>query len=565
MPSRLALGHGIGLRTRHFTRFLDTRPPVDWVEVVTENFMAGGGRPLAVLEKVRRDMPVVLHGVSLSIGSVDPLSESYLDDLELLIRRVEPALVSDHLCWGSHRGRYLHDLLPLPYTGESLDHVAGRVAAVQERLGRRLFLENPSSYVAFRDSTLSEWEFLSALCRRTGCGIVLDVNNVFVSATNHGFSAAQYLAEFPLHLVREIHLAGHATDVDDGGQTLLIDAHDRPFHRSLPLAPAPWLETGTADGSIASTAADMAAYVRLLLNRGRGLLSEEGFGLLAGRLVPLPEDEGERGEFYGYGLQVGDEDGHTIVSHSGGMVGYYAAIAADLEGDLGAVALCNGPGEPMAVARRALRLVRWAREGRGLPPAPAGPERVEDAGAYAGVYRPARRETGGENSNEDETEIAVSAGGAGLELRLAGQRAALERRGADCFYAPHPALSRYLLRFARLEGQVVEAWCGPELFVRPGCAGEAAPEPPAAWRAYTGHYRCHNPWLGNFRVVLRRDRLILALPWGEEQPLVPLAEALFRVGDDERLPERLCFDTVLGGRARRANLAGCDYYRTFTP
>ncbi len=335
---------------------------------------------------------------------------------------------------------------------------------------------------------------------------------------------------------------------------------DRPYHRSLPLAPAPWLETGTGDGSIASTPADMAAYVRLLLNRGRDLLSGESYRLLAGRLVPLPEDEGERGEFYGYGLQVGDEDGHTIVSHSGGMVGYYAAIAADLEGDLGAVALCNGPGEPMTVARRALRLVRWAREGRGLPPEPAGQERVEDAGAYAGVYRPATETAGG-----DEIQIEVAAAGAGLELRFAGQRAALERRGEDAFYAPHPALSGYLLRFARREGQVVEAWYGPELFVRQECAGEAAPEPPAAWRAYTGHYRCHNPWLPNFRVVLRRDRLILALPWGEEQALVPLAEGQFRVGDDERLPERLCFDTVLGGRARRANLAGCDYYRTFTP
>lgn len=335
---------------------------------------------------------------------------------------------------------------------------------------------------------------------------------------------------------------------------------DRPYHRSLPLAPAPWLETGTGDGSIASTAADMAAYVRLLLNRGCDLLSGESYGLLAGRLVPLPEDEGERGECYGYGLQVVDEDGHTIVSHSGGMVGYYAAIAADLEGDLGAVALCNGPCEPMTVARRALRLVRWAREGRGLPPEPAGPERVEDAGAYAGVYRPATETGGG-----DEIPIEVSADGAGLELRFAGQPVALERRGEDAFYAPHPALSRYLLRFARREGRVVEAWCGPELFVRQGCAGEAAPEPPAAWRAYTGHYRCHNPWLPNFRVILRRDRLLLALPWGEEQALVPLAEGLFRVGDDERLPERLGFDTVLGGQARRANLAGCDYYRTFTP
>lgn len=335
---------------------------------------------------------------------------------------------------------------------------------------------------------------------------------------------------------------------------------DRPYHRSLPLAPAPWLETGTGDGSIASTAADMAAYVRLLLNRWCDLLSGESYGLLAGRLVPLPEDEGERGECYGYGLQVVDEDGHTIVSHSGGMVGYYAAIAADLEGDLGAVALCNGPCEPMTVARRALRLVRWAREGRGLPPEPAGPERVEDAGAYAGVYRPATETGGG-----DEIPIEVSADGAGLELRFAGQPVALERRGEDAFYAPHPALSRYLLRFARREGRVVEAWCGPELFVRQGCAGEAAPEPPAAWRAYTGHYRCHNPWLPNFRVILRRDRLLLALPWGEEQALVPLAEGLFRVGDDERLPERLRFDTVLGGQARRANLAGCDYYRTFTP
>ncbi len=221
MPSRLELGHGIGLRTRHFAPFLEERPPVDWVEVVTENFMAGGGRPLAVLEKVRRDMPVVLHGVSLSIGSIDPLSESYLDDLALLVRRVEPALVSDHLCWGSHRGRYLHDLLPLPYTAESLDHVAGRVASVQERLGRRLVLENPSSYVAFRESTLSEWEFLSALSHRTGCGILLDVNNVYVSARNLGFEPLDYLDGIDPGSVAYFHLAGHS----DKGRYLL-DTHD---------------------------------------------------------------------------------------------------------------------------------------------------------------------------------------------------------------------------------------------------------------------------------------------------------------------------------------------------
>ncbi len=332
---------------------------------------------------------------------------------------------------------------------------------------------------------------------------------------------------------------------------------DRPFHRTLPLAPAPWLETGTGDGSIASTPADMAAYVRLLLNRGQGpearLLSETSYRLLAGRHVPLPEGEGECGEFYGYGLGVVQEDGHTIVSYGGAMVGYYAAIAADMEAGLGAAVLCNGPGEPMAVARQALRLARWAEEGRDLPPSsPIEPGRVDNAGEYAGAYR------------SGEHQIEVVAQGTELALYLDGQGAGLERRGEDCFYAPHPALSRFLLRFGRQAGQVVEAWHGPEVFVRRGWASTARQDPPAAWRAYAGHYRCHNPWLGNFRVVLRRDRLLLALHAGEEKLLVPLAEGLFRVGEDERLPERLRFDTPVGGQALRANLTGCDYYRTFT-
>jgi len=227
MFQRLDLGHGIGLRAKHFARFLEERPPVDWVEVVTENFMADGGRPIAVLEKVRRDTPVVLHGVSLSIGSVDPISGTYLDDLERLVRRIEPAMVTDHLCWGSHRGRYVHDLLPLPYTEESLAHVAGRVAAVQDRLGRPILLENPSSYVAFRDSTLAEWEFLSELCARAGCGILLDVNNVFVSARNLGFDPISYLDGVDPEHVGQFHLAGHA----DKGRYLL-DTHDAP----VPLA-----------------------------------------------------------------------------------------------------------------------------------------------------------------------------------------------------------------------------------------------------------------------------------------------------------------------------------------
>lgn len=215
-----ALGHGVGLRTSHFPDFLAARPPVDWVEAVSENFMAPGGRPIAVLEKVRRDLPVVLHGVSLAIGSVDPLSDRYLDDLQRLVDRIEPALVSDHLCWGSHRGSYVHDLLPLPYTEEALAHVASRVAQVQDRLGRRLLLENPSSYVAFKDSTMTEWEFLAELSRRSGCGLLLDVNNVYVSARNFGFDPVAYLEGIPCDRVGYFHLAGHT---DKG--TYLLDSH----------------------------------------------------------------------------------------------------------------------------------------------------------------------------------------------------------------------------------------------------------------------------------------------------------------------------------------------------
>ncbi len=216
-----ALGHGIGLRTRHFGRFMAERPAVDWVEAVTENFMAPGGRPVSVLEKVRGELPVVLHGVSLAIGSVDPISETYLDELARIVKRIQPAMVSDHLCWGTHRGQYVHDLLPLPYTEESLDHVASRVSQVQERLGRQVLLENPSSYVSFKDSTMAEWEFLTELSWRSGCGILLDVNNVYVSSRNFGFDPVAYLDGIPVKAVGYFHLAGHT----DKGKYLL-DSHD---------------------------------------------------------------------------------------------------------------------------------------------------------------------------------------------------------------------------------------------------------------------------------------------------------------------------------------------------
>lgn len=219
---RPALGHGIGLRAPHFARFLSGRAPVGWVEAVTENFMDPGGRPIAVLEKVRAEVPVALHGVSLGIGSVEPVPEHYLASLEALVRRIEPALVSDHLSWGRHRGRFLHDLLPLPWTDEALAHVTRRVQDVQERLGRPILLENPSSYVAYRCSTMAEHEFLAELSRRSGCGILLDLNNVHVSAHNLGFDPVRYLEGIPAGSVAYLHLAGHA---DKG--THLLDTHDR--------------------------------------------------------------------------------------------------------------------------------------------------------------------------------------------------------------------------------------------------------------------------------------------------------------------------------------------------
>jgi uncharacterized protein (UPF0276 family) len=218
---RHSLGHGIGLRPRHFGTLLNERPPVAWMEAVSENYFAPGGRPVAALEKVRREIPVALHGVSLAIGSVDPLDREYLSSLKALVDRIQPAIVSDHLCWGRHGGRYAHDLWPLPFTREAVEHVVDRVRQVQDFLGRQMLLENVSSYVAFRDSEMTEWEFLGEIARRADCGILLDVNNIYVSARNHGFRAEDYVAGVPADRVCQFHLAGHS---DKGAY--LFDSHD---------------------------------------------------------------------------------------------------------------------------------------------------------------------------------------------------------------------------------------------------------------------------------------------------------------------------------------------------
>jgi uncharacterized protein (UPF0276 family) len=224
MHSSGPIGFGLGLRKEHFAELLAAPPSgVDWFEAISENFLVAGGKPLAVLEHVRRDFPLVLHGVSLSIGGIDPLSADYLGRLQALIERIEPAWVSDHLCWTGVDGVNLHDLLPLPYTQECLAHVAARVRQVQDRLGRQLVLENPSTYLTAAGNEMSEWEFLAALAEETDCRLLLDVNNVYVSACNHGFDPLRYLAAIPPARVVQLHIAGHR-DVDG----FKIDTHDAP-------------------------------------------------------------------------------------------------------------------------------------------------------------------------------------------------------------------------------------------------------------------------------------------------------------------------------------------------
>lgn len=220
-----ALGFGVGLRAEHYQHILMERPPVDWFEAITENYLDTGGRPLTILDQVRRDYPVALHGVGLSIGSTDPLDPRYLARLRTLIARIEPALVTDHLCWTGVAGRAMYDLLPLPYTDETLRHVVARVQRVQDAIGRRIALENPSTYLAFRHSTIAEWDFLAALAEEADCGLLLDVNNVYVSARNLGFDPHRYLAAIPAGRVAQIHLAGF-TDMG----TYLFDTHSAPVH-----------------------------------------------------------------------------------------------------------------------------------------------------------------------------------------------------------------------------------------------------------------------------------------------------------------------------------------------
>ncbi len=224
---------GVGLKPEHMNGIVQSPPDVGWFEVHAENYMGAGGQPHRFLEWVRERYPLSVHGVGLSIGGASPLDKNHLRRLNAVIDRYEPALFSEHLAWSTHDGAYLNDLLPVPYTAATLAHVAAHVDEVQDALGRQMLIENPSTYIAFEATELAETEFLSELARRTGCGLLLDVNNVYVSAQNHGFDADAYIGAFPIEYVHEIHLAGFFEAEDSAGERFLIDAHDSPVRDAV--------------------------------------------------------------------------------------------------------------------------------------------------------------------------------------------------------------------------------------------------------------------------------------------------------------------------------------------
>jgi CubicO group peptidase (beta-lactamase class C family) len=334
---------------------------------------------------------------------------------------------------------------------------------------------------------------------------------------------------------------------------------DRPVPWSDPQAPAPWLETNTGDGSLASPAGDMAAYLRVWLNEGRGdrgpVVSPESFALMTSSGV-VEEDDGSR---YGYGLRSWTDDGRPHLGHGGDMPGFASSMHADVETGVGAVVLVNGmewEDFPFDVVRYALRLLRARAAGEPLPDPPPRPDpfAVADAVALAGPFRdPA---TG--------TALDLTAEGGGLAVEVDGERASLQRVAPDRFLIALPGFERFTLNLVREEGRVVRIAHGSRRWVRAGAPDEARPEDPSL-NPFEGHYRSPSPWLTNFRVVQRNGALVWILPGGWEEPLAPLGDGTFRIGAEDWSPERLRFDAVVDGRALRANRSGCDYYRAFTP
>jgi D-alanyl-D-alanine carboxypeptidase len=333
---------------------------------------------------------------------------------------------------------------------------------------------------------------------------------------------------------------------------------DRPLPRGGLLAPATWFESDTADGSICSTAENMCHYVRSLLNRCHGLLAPESFSQLIQPIIPT--GDGIHGEHYGLGLSTRQIDGHQVIGHSGGMVGYTADLLADLDAGLGVVVLTNGPGDPEKISQYVLRLLRAIQDGdKPLPDYKEDPlaHPVED---YAGTY------------GCDHRNIILTQQHGQLYLESEDNRIPLEARGPDVFLVPHPAFDLFPLRFRyepnpenEEKTSITAALHGPHVYIPVGVNSSPIPSYPPEWQAYPGHYRSHNPWFTNFRVVLRNGDLILIHPSGEEEPLHPKERGGFRIGADPRSPEFINFEAIIDGKAMRANLSGGAYCRTFTP
>jgi len=335
---------------------------------------------------------------------------------------------------------------------------------------------------------------------------------------------------------------------------------DRPTHASHPLVPATWVETDSADGSIASTAEDMARYVRMLLNRGHGpngpILSEASYDLMTRAWIA---GDGWVWDNYGYGLYVFEEGGFAHVGHGGDTPGYEAYTWADLDNGYGAAVLVTQP-YPSGLIANIIRTFQAAYLGKPLPPIPPQPvpTRLENGTDFVGAYR------------AGEKILTLVAEEDQLLLVLDNDRVALEKRGRDCLYVNHPDFDRYLLRFGRTDNggedaPVVEAFHGPDWYVNDRYTGPSDFEYPQEWDGYTGHYRSFNPWETNFRVIVRKGKLLLVWPDDYEQALVPVGKATFRIGEEEFLPERLRFDQIVDGKAWRAIMDNGDYYRFFTP
>lgn len=331
---------------------------------------------------------------------------------------------------------------------------------------------------------------------------------------------------------------------------------DRPSHPSHPLVPATWLEYAAGDGSIVSTASDMAAYARMLLNRGAGpggtrVLSDKGFTLLTQRAVKTGESS-----WYGYGMGTSEQDGRVTISHSGGMVGYSSQLAIDPEAGVGVVVLVNGPGDPSGVARYALDIARAAARGGALPSLPPATDThaIANAHEFAGTYG-----TGAHT-------LTLQAKDSGLQLTVGSRTVRLERRGRDAFFVNDPAFDRFLLRAEREKGEkspVIALTHGGAWLARNGAPSSVPKAHPAEWNAYVGHYRTTHAWFNNFRIVVRRGVLYLVSPDGSETTMEPLGPALFK--EEGKSAERLRFDSIVDGKALRVNLSGVDYYRVFTP